>query len=173
MKFLIKYIEKKRKIKKHKEILNNIMIFNYHYENEDIIVDQSVNISGNNLESFPIKIKKINGFLQCSNNNFNSFKNFPEEILGDFYCENNNITSFEHFPKKIKNVCYLNNNPLNLETLIFLDNNFYCEKLYFDNYDKEYIFKMKNFFDNVLLEKTMLNKEYNKNNTISSKYKKL
>lgn len=69
-------------------------------------ITQDVDVSNQNLEEFPFKIKFIDGSLNCSNNKIKSFKSFPDGVAKELNCSMNEIESFEDY--KVSAVSNLN-----------------------------------------------------------------
>jgi hypothetical protein len=77
-------------------------IFNYDFDSNGFLnTSLSVNLTGNDLTSFPFKFGSVGGDFCCINNNLTSLKGAPKEVGGDFDCADNNLTSLEGTPQKV------------------------------------------------------------------------
>ena len=77
-------------------------IENYEFDlNGFLNTRESVDLTGNNLISFPFKFGKVGGDFDCGDNNLTSLKGAPQKVGGDFYCAYNNLTSLEGAPQKV------------------------------------------------------------------------
>ncbi len=67
-------------------------------ENGSIDCNQSVNLTGHELNNIPFDFNKINGNFDINDNNLTSLKNCPKHISGWFGCSYNKLTSLEYGP---------------------------------------------------------------------------
>jgi len=80
-------------IKKHKHKIRS---------DGKIDIYNDVNISGFNIETFPIKFGIIMGNFLCYSNNLISLKNGPERVDGNFMCLDNKLTSLQYAPTNVQ-----------------------------------------------------------------------
>ena len=117
-------------------------INNYDFDSNGFLnTHKFVNLTGNNLTSFPFKFGIIGGDFDCSDNNLASLEGAPKEVGGDFDCSDNNLTSLKGAPEKVDGNFYCSYN--NLTSLKGapekVDGNFYCSnnKINFTKEDVE------------------------------------
>ena len=142
-------------------------------------VDDTVNISNEELTELPLKFGKVSGHFYCENNNltsllgspqtvggfFDCYNNCltsllgsPKEVGGNFNCENNNLTSLLGSPKTVGGYFSCNRNKIiNFKQLpitykYYLENNPIDEFLkYFDNYeDKRNLGEYLRLFEDIV-----------------------
>jgi hypothetical protein len=77
-----------------------------------IDVTGSVNLSGGDFTSIPLKFNKVKGDFDCANNNLTSLEGCPKVVTGYFFCQNNKLTSLNYCPKKVGIIFDFNNNSL-------------------------------------------------------------
>ena len=88
-------------------------IDNYDFDSNGFLnTRESVDLTGNNLISFPFKFGKVGGDFDCGDNNLTSLKGAPQKVGGYFDCGDNNLTSLEGAPKEVGDGFYCSNNKL-------------------------------------------------------------
>jgi hypothetical protein len=88
-------------------------IDNYDFDSNGFLnTRESVDLTGNNLISFPFKFGKVDGDFDCGDNNLTSLKGAPQKVGGYFDCGDNNLTSLEGAPKEVGDGFYCSNNKL-------------------------------------------------------------
>jgi hypothetical protein len=65
------------------------------------IAKGDVDLSGQNLQSMPVKIVGCLGDFNISNNKFKNLKGMPTFVEGEFNCNNNELTSLEGSPRYV------------------------------------------------------------------------
>jgi len=77
-----------------------------------IDVDGHVNFNNRQLQSIPLKFRRVSGDFYCQNNQLNTLNNAPRDVDGSFYCNHNQLISLEGAPEEVGGNFYCNNNTL-------------------------------------------------------------
>jgi len=89
--------------------LNRMEIDNYTLSKSSeygyvVDVKGSVDISGKNLTSIPVKFHQVSEDFNCCHNALTSLTGSPESVGYHFMCDNNQINTLRHSPRHIKGI---------------------------------------------------------------------